>query len=108
MPRATTPTSRRKRSPSPGRRGRRKTGTVLAPAPEPLHAIVDARGRKRLVSATSHLSLLPTSPRMTSFNELAIDPVWSYLADNPAIHTSYRYGLNPREAFGSLWRLHNE
>jgi adiponectin receptor len=44
----------------------------------------------------------------TTFDVIAADGEWRFLADNPAIVRGYRHRLTPRQALRSLLQVHNE
>lgn len=93
--------------PADGAPRRRRTTPTKADAGEDVPKPAAPRGRRASPSKSAAASAAAAA-ELATFDELAADPEFAFLADNPAIVSGYRHRLSPWEAWRSVFSFHNE
>jgi predicted membrane channel-forming protein YqfA (hemolysin III family) len=96
----------RSKTPAPSRRNVQPAEVPTAPPSPPPPPPRDAADTPASADLPRQRAVWRTNT--TTFDRLRQSPHFSFLADNEAIQTGYRYGLTVPQAFASLFALHNE
>jgi adiponectin receptor len=87
---------------------RRRRATPTKAAADDGGASLPAAGARGRRTPSTAAAAATAAAELATFAELAADPDYAFLADNPAIITGYRHRLSPWEAVQSVFRYHNE
>ena len=88
-------------------RSRARARAGAAPTSPGTDAAPAARAVASATATAASASAAADVPHAT-YAELLADKTWSYLADNDAVLTGYRYRMTPRRALASICSCHNE